>query len=144
MQKWRAVVVTVAIAATVSAGQALNAEAGSKVRNPQEQCRTSEGNGWSDRDVKQAIRCATSRWHVPGGYRKARSVAGCESSFDEHNYYAGHGGGFQHAIRYWPARFRKWRVHGWRLHSSIYNARSNVVISIRMVHAVGWSPWSCA
>jgi len=139
----RAVVFVAAMSILVSAGQALNAEA-AKVRHPQAQCRTSEGNGWSDRDVKQAIRCATSRWHVSGGARKAISVARCESGFDEHNYYAGHGGVFQHVIRYWSARFRRWRVRGWHMRSRIYNARSNVVISIRMAHSGGWGPWSCA
>lgn len=112
--------------------------------NAAQECRYKRGGGFSDRDVKATIRCAARRWHVPGGYPKARSVARCESGFNEHNSYAGHDGVYQHDRRYWPGRFRRFRVRGWRMHPSVFNARSNVVVSIRMAHAGGWSPWSCA
>lgn len=134
-----AVLVVVGSLATTQA-----ADAHHKVRDPQKQCRTSEGNGWSTKDVKQAIRCAAARWHVPGGYRKLFSVARCESGFNPRARYTDHGGVFQHVFRYWPARFRHWRVRGWRMHSSIWNARSNVIVSVRMIHVGGYSPWACA
>ena len=127
----------------VCAGNALNAQA-AKVKNPQDQCRTSEANGWSNQDVEQAIRCAVSKWSVPGGALKALSVARCESGFNEHATYTDHVGVYQHVRRYWPARFRAHRVRGWHMHPSPFNARSNVVVSIRMVHSGGWGPWSCA
>jgi hypothetical protein len=115
-----------------------------KVRDPQAQCRTSDGNGWSPTDVKQAIDCAVNHWSVPGGRRKAKSVARCESGFNPRARYTDHLGVYQHVSRYWPARFRAHRVHGWHMHSSVFNARSNVVVSIRMAHAGGWGPWACA
>jgi hypothetical protein len=136
------------IAATlVSAGQALNAEAGSRVKDEQRYCRTSDGNGWSIRDVKQAIRCGVKRFHSPGGVRQAFKVASCESSFRPHAHDTpGVGGVFQQKYVYWKERLRKWNPHkGWKLGGSVLNPRSNIVISLRMAKAVGWSPaWSCA
>jgi hypothetical protein len=115
-----------------------------KVKDAQEQCRTSEANGYSNKDVEQAIRCAVGKWSVPGGTSRALHVARCESGFNEHATYADHVGVYQHVRRYWPARFRAHRVRGWHMHRSPFNARSNVVVSIRMVHSGGWGPWSCA
>lgn len=126
-------------------GSALNpATAGSRVKDPSVQCRYKRAGGWSDADVKATIKCAEHRWSVPGGSRKAISVARCESGFNEHSRYVGHLGVYQHVARYWPARFRHWRVRRWHMHPSALNARSNVVISMRMVHTGGWGPWSCA
>lgn len=108
-------------------------------------CRVSDGNGWSNKDVAQGIRCAASKWHVPGGTSKALSVARCESGLDEHNSYAGHDGVYQHDRRYWASRFRHLNPHhGWKLVSSVWNARTNIVISMRMAHNTGWGAWSCA
>jgi hypothetical protein len=108
--------------------------------------RTSDGNGWSPTDVKQAIRFSVHRWHVPGGPRKAIAVARCESGFRPHAHDTPTVGGvYQHKYRYWRGRFRKYNPHhGWRLPPSIFNARTNVVISIRMASRHGWGPWSCA
>lgn len=122
----------------------LSGSAAARVRHPQDQCRTSEGNGWSTRDVKQVIRCAFGRY-APAQARKAISVARCESGFRPRAHDTpGVGGVFQHKYAYWHGRFRRWRVHGWHMRPSIYNARSNVVISARMVHAQGWGAWACA
>ena len=115
------------------------------VAQTQTTCRYKGGGGYSDHEVKQTIRCAVGRWGVPGGVRKANSVARCESGFSERDRNSCCSGVFQQNRRYWPGRFRRLNPHhGWKLHSSVYNARTNVVISIRMAHVTGWGDWSCA
>lgn len=116
-----------------------------KVRDPGRYCRTSEGNGWSNKDVGQAIRCAADRWHVSGGPSKALSVARCESGLNEHSRNACCSGVFQQHRAYWRSRRRHFDPHhGWKLKNGVENARVNVVVSIRMAHAGGWGDWSCA
>lgn len=116
-----------------------------EVKDPQRYCRTSEGNGFSNKDVVQAIRCAVGKWAVPGGVRKAVSIARCESGLNERARLGQFSGVFQQGSSWWNGRFQHYNPrHGFRLHHSIWNARSNVVISIKMMHTVGLSPWSCA
>lgn len=93
-----------------------------------------------DRYVKKLIRCAARRWPVPGGPDKALDVARCESGFEPDAYGNGNGGVYQQRLTYWPDRARRWGFRGYR----VYNGRANVIVSVRMAHAVGWSPWSCA
>jgi hypothetical protein len=90
--------------------------------------------------VKRLIHCAAHRWRVPGGPRKAMSVARCESGFRPHAYSGGNGGVFQQRVVYWRGRARRYGFRGW----SVYNGRANVIVSIRMAHATGWGDWSCA
>lgn len=92
------------------------------------------------REVKKLIRCATERWHVRGGARKAIRVAICESGLNPRAYGNGNGGVFQQRIVYWKARARQYGMRG----KSVYNGRANIIVSIRMAHNVGWGPWSCA
>lgn len=108
--------------------------------------RTSDGNGWSVQDVKQSIRQTEDRWHVPGGVQKAFSVAKCESGFRPRgNDSSCCHGVFQQHEDYWNGRFHRLNPHhGWRLRNDIHNARSNIVISIRMASRTGWSDWSCS
>jgi hypothetical protein len=90
--------------------------------------------------VKRLIRCAAHRWDVPGGANKALSIAGRESHFKPgaYNAYSGASGIYQHLRRYWPGRARAYGFRGW----SAFNARANIIVSIRMVHSLGsWSPW---
>lgn len=133
------------VATLVGGATALNPSAEAKVRDTQQFCRTSDGNGWSPKDVRQAIRCAVSRWTVPGGASKAVSIARCESHFNPHARLGQFSGVFQQGSSWWRGRFRHYNPHhGYKLSRSIWNARSNVIVSIRMMHAVGLSPWSCA
>ncbi len=93
--------------------------------------------------VQQLIRCAAHRWPVPGGAPKALDVARCESGFNP-TAYSGYSGGnagvFQQNVVYWPGRAATYGFPGW----SPFNGRANVIVSIRMAHAGGWSSWSCA
>jgi len=107
----------------------------------QEECRLNTGSPeWTTWNVKQTIRCAVSHWPVPGGFSKAVAVASCESGsdlLDRSN--DGVAGTFQQAVPYWPERrSTAVRATGWVLQPSVYNPRPNVVVSIRMAHALGW------
>jgi hypothetical protein len=135
------VTATILTAALFAGAAAPNVSA---VGDPSAECRYKGNGGWSHRDIIREIHCAEDRWAVPGGSHKAVSVAKCESGLNPRAYYAGHGGLYQHVIRYWPSRFRAHRVRGWHMHPGVYNARSAVVVTMRMVHSGGWQPWSCA
>lgn len=137
-------VIVLALVAAVSLN-ALSAAAGGRVKDSNEFCRTSDGNGWSHKDVRQSIRCAAGKWHVPGGPSKAVSIARCESGFNPHARLGQFSGVFQQGSSWWRGRFRQYNPnHGYKLSRSIWNARSNIVVSIRMMHNVGLAPWSCA
>jgi hypothetical protein len=90
--------------------------------------------------VKRLIRCAAHHWSVPGGAPKALSIANRESHFRPraYNSYSGAAGIYQHLRRYWPGRARTYGFRDW----SVFNARANIIVTMRMVHRLGsWSPW---
>ena len=89
--------------------------------------------------VKKLIRCAEARWSVPGGAPKALSIARRESKFRPraYNSYSGAAGIFQHLRRYWPGRAS---IFGFRGYSA-FNARANIMVTMRMVHGGGCAPW---
>jgi hypothetical protein len=94
--------------------------------------------------IKQLIRCAASRWSVPGGAVKAIEVGDCESHLDAGARSSGgsYAGLYQQSTRYWPSRATRFG-QGDR---SVFNGRANIIVSIRMAHADGsWSTWAgCA
>ena len=91
--------------------------------------------------LKRLIRCAARRWDVAGGPDKAVRVARCESHLDPHAYNpGGYAGVYQQATRYWPTRATTYGFHDY----SVYNGRANIMVSIRMAHRGGWTPWACA
>jgi hypothetical protein len=93
-----------------------------------------------DWHVKQLIRCAEGRWSVPGGAEMALYVANRESHFEPtaYNDYSGASGIYQHLRRYWPGRANAFGFGGW----SAFNARANIMVTMRMVHRQGsWSDW---
>jgi hypothetical protein len=111
---------------------------GRRSQVPQNICRVDWRDGtWH---VKKLIRCAVHRWSVPGGARKALYIANRESNFQPkaYNSYSGASGIYQHLRRYWPGRASAYGFHGW----SAFNARANIIVSIRMVHRLdSWQPW---
>jgi hypothetical protein len=94
--------------------------------------------------IKRIIRCAVFKWPVPGGSAKALSVARCESGFRPNALGFGNGGVYQHRLPYWAGRYEALTLRRWHLWPSVYNGRTNVIVSIRMAHAQGWGAWSCA
>ena len=93
--------------------------------------------------IKQLIKCAARRWDSPGTPLQAISVADCESNLNPRAYNSsGYAGLFQQSTRYWPGRADR----GGQDDRSVFNGRANIIVSIRMAHAMGsWSPWGgCA
>jgi hypothetical protein len=93
--------------------------------------------------IRQLIKCAARRWDSPGTPSKAVEVARCESHLNPAAYNSGgYGGLFQQSTRYWPGRAERWGQPD----RSVFNGRANIIVSIRMAHALGsWSAWGgCA
>jgi soluble lytic murein transglycosylase-like protein len=89
------------------------------------------------RQVKRLVRCTARHWGV--SIRTALHVAQRESNF-RHRAYNGSScasGIFQHLCHYWPGRAR---VYGFR-NRSAFNARANIIVTMRMVRRGGWDPW---
>ncbi len=95
---------------------------------------------WRDgRDeVKRLIRCAADHWEVD--VEKALDIASRESRYnaDAYNSWSCAKGVFQHLCRYWPDRSY---AFGFKDRSA-FNGRANIIVTMKMVRRVGWSPWS--
>jgi hypothetical protein len=90
------------------------------------------------------ITCAADRWPVPGGAEKAICIAQRESGLiptasSPSGEYLGL---FQHSAAAWPDRYAEWTRPAWALRASALNGRTNAVVTVRMVNAGGWGPWS--
>jgi hypothetical protein len=111
------------------------------------------------RKVAALIRCAVARWPVDGGANTAIAVFDCESSLWPWARGGDNLGVAQHKAKYWLSRVNAFLRPRWfnkfawsRIHQEAsvahpgpaYLARANVLVAIRMVHAGGWGPWSCA
>ncbi len=90
--------------------------------------------------IKRLIRCAARRWDSPGTPAKAVEVASCESHLRPGAYNpSGYAGLFQQSTRYWPERADRWGQPD----RSVFNARANIIVSVRMARALGsWSAWA--
>jgi hypothetical protein len=92
------------------------------------------------------IECAARRWPVPGGAAKAICIAQRESDLvptatSPNGQFVGL---FQHLASAWPDRYAAWTRPVWQLRPSPLNARTNAIVTIRMVSVDGWGPWSGA
>ena len=87
--------------------------------------------------VKDLIRCAARHFGVNPD--KALSIARRESRFrpTAYNSWSCAKGIYQHLCRYWPSRADAYGFDDW----SAYNARANVMVTMRMVKHYGWGPW---
>ena len=93
----------------------------------------------SEWQVRRLIRCAAQHFGVSGGATKAIAIARRESHFHPraYNSYSGALGIYQHLSRYWPGRAYAYGFKGW----SGFNARANIIVTMKMVRQVGWYPW---
>jgi soluble lytic murein transglycosylase-like protein len=89
------------------------------------------------REVKHLIRCAANHWGVNPD--KALTIAHRESLFDPdaYNSWSCAKGIYQHLCRYWPDRAYDYGFKG----RSAYNARANIIVTMKMVRHYGWAPW---
>lgn len=87
--------------------------------------------------VKRLIRCAASHHGV--SQSKALAIAYRESRYRPSAYnHAGEAAGiFQHLLKYWPDRAEAFGFENW----SAFNARANIMVTMRMVRLYGWDPW---
>jgi hypothetical protein len=90
------------------------------------------------------IECAATRWPVEGGAEKAICIAERESGLipSASSTTGMYVGLFQHSAADWPRRYDEWTRPYWRLKVNPYNGRTNAIVTIRMVNAQGWGPWS--
>jgi hypothetical protein len=97
--------------------------------------------GYSVYQVKRTIRCAVAHYPVPGGANKAMYIAWRESRYDPYavNPNGRFKGIYQQGTSWWQSRYHTYGFPYLRDH--ILNARTNNIVSIRMVHRHGWGPW---
>jgi len=94
---------------------------------------------------KRTIACAVNFFGpVPGGVDRAVCIASRESGLiptakSATGMYVGL---FQHSAAAWPDRFATWTHPAWDLSPRPLNGRSNSIVTIRMVHAIG--TWKAA
>jgi Transglycosylase SLT domain len=88
--------------------------------------------------VKKLIRCAATAHGVSPD--KALYIAWRESRYRPSAYNAAGGaaGIYQHLLKYWPDRAAD---YGFR-DLSAFNARANIMVTMRMVKQYGWAPWA--
>ena len=48
---------------------------------------------------------------------------------------------FQQHVRWWASSYDTYTRRAWSLPKGILNGRTNTIVSIRMVHDIGWGPW---
>jgi hypothetical protein len=87
--------------------------------------------------VKKLIRCAAHHYGVSAD--RAIYIARRESKFHPkaYNSWSCAKGIFQHLCKYWPSRAQTYGFDDW----SAFNARANIMVTIRMVKRYGWGPW---
>lgn len=88
--------------------------------------------------VKKLIRCAAAYYNVSSS--KALYIAWRESRYlpTAYNQKGDAAGIYQHVMKYWPDRAETYGFPD----SSAFNARANIIVTMRMVHRIGWSPWA--
>jgi soluble lytic murein transglycosylase-like protein len=87
--------------------------------------------------VKRLIKCAAAHYGI--SREKALYVAWRESRYRPSAYNrAGPAAGiYQHLTKYWPDRAEEFGFGD----SSAFNARANIIVTMRMVLRFGWDPW---
>lgn len=88
--------------------------------------------------VKKLIRCAAEHYNI--SQRRALYIAWRESRYqpDAYNRVGRAAGIYQHLLKYWPDRADSYGFPDW----SAFNARANILVTMRMVRDYGWSPWA--
>jgi hypothetical protein len=101
---------------------------------------------WTPREEWRTAKCVVERWPIYGGLTKLLAVANCESGMNRFAYNSAgpYVGLFQHALPSWTYRVSTYEPEWWALRERWMNSRTAITITVRMVQAVGWSPWSCA
>jgi len=100
---------------------------------------------FSTYEVQRTIECATRRWEVPGGVEIAKCIAKRESGFywAADNPFSSASGVYQFLDSTWASQMntRTEFIADQEIQRSVWNARSSVLIAVRMAHGEGWSAW---
>ena len=137
-----AIIVSLFAATPAMAGPAGARSTGPRVAGP---CALTRIDGEAIQDFSiRIIQCAADRWPVPGGAETAICIAKRESGLvpTASSATGQYLGLFQHSAVAWPDRYDEWTRPVWRLSQSALNGRTNAVVTMRMVNAEGWGPWS--
>lgn len=108
--------------------------------------RTLDGNeAWSQHEVRLTIACGARRYGVP--FDTVLAIAQRESGLRATavNSSSGACGVYQHIPTWWPGRnahHNRVSIPRWDVAPSCFNARANVLVSLRMMAQGGWSHWS--
>ena len=88
--------------------------------------------------VKQLIRCAASHYGVDQD--EALYIAWRESRYQPtaYNERGDAAGVYQHKVKFWSDRAVEFGSADW----SVFDARANILVTMRMVTVYGWEPWS--
>jgi hypothetical protein len=100
---------------------------------------------WSAREERLTAVCAVEKWPVP--LEALIALGSCESGWNRLAWNpAGYAGIFQHSVGAFPGRVRAFEPPTWssKLSPDWRNSRSQIVMTVRMIRAVGWGPWGCA
>lgn len=116
----------------------------------QDECRYQSLNRpiWTAKEERLTARCAVNKF-LPGRLAQFLAIGQCESGWSRLAYNsggAGYVGIFQHSIGAYVSRIHEYEPAAWKypLSTNWRNSRGQIVMSARMMHAVGTSPWSCA
>jgi hypothetical protein len=91
----------------------------------------------STQHLKRLIRCAAEHHGV--SEETALYIAWRESRYrpSAYNGVGEAAGIYQHLLKYWPDRAEDYGFTEW----SPFNARANIMVTMRMVRDYGWDPW---
>ena len=90
--------------------------------------------------MRRRTSCAVERFGpVGGGAARAICIARRESGLDPTAKSAtgDYLGLYQHSAKLWPDRYERWTQRRWDLSKRALSGRSNSIVTIRMVHAIG-------
>ncbi len=94
--------------------------------------------------VEHLIACAVRIWPVAGGVYYAQAIAERESSMWPwaQNVSSLCSGVYQDVLSLWSGRVQRYWDPDWFWRTpSVFNARANVIVNIRLAHDAGWGPW---
>ena len=99
---------------------------------------------WTAKEERLTTTCILERW--PVNRSTFDRVISCESGWNRLAYnptgpYVGLG---QHVLSSWTSRVRVYSPPLWHLSLNWQNSRTMLTVTVRMVHSMGWGPWSCA
>jgi len=132
-----AILLVVALAAPLSV---LGSTAGA-VRTPPHPCDLPRRDGETiQHHSRRLIDCAVGAFGpIRGGASRAVCIAKRESGLvpSASSKTGEYLGLYQHAADYWPSRYDTYTKARWDLSASALNGRSNAIVTVRMVRAMG-------